>query len=72
MKLGETRQIGKRVFSIRIFGVPVFETGYQLDATWTGVQKDKEIFRIVLKTSRQVPEWLMSRIIPGSIEVVPA
>ncbi|WP_319579269.1 hypothetical protein [uncultured Methanospirillum sp.] len=72
MKLGETRQIGKRVFSIRVFGVPAFETGYQLDATWTGVQKDKEIFRIVLKTSRQVPEWLMSRIIPGSIEAVPA
>ncbi len=72
MKLGETRNIGAKVFSIRIFGAPVFETGYEIDATWTGVQKDKEIFRIVLRTNRQVPEWLINRIIPKSMEAVPA
>jgi hypothetical protein len=72
MEMNETRQIGPRVFSIRVFGSPVFDTGYQVNVTWTGVQKDRDTFKIVLRTSRQVPEWLMNRIIPGTIEAKPA
>ncbi len=72
LQLGETRQIGSRTFTIKVFGVPVYETGYQLTATWTGVEGDRALFKIVLRTSRQVPEWMMNRILPGSIEAVPA
>lgn len=71
MQLGETRQIGGRVFSIRVLGITVFETGYQLRATWTGVEGNRAIFRIVLRTSRQVPDWLMGRVLPAAIEATP-
>lgn len=72
MEMNETRQISPRIFSLRIFGTPVFDTGYQVNVTWTGVQKDRDTFKIVLRTNRQVPEWLMNRIIPGTIEAKPA
>lgn len=72
MEMNETRQISPRVFSIRIFGTPVYDTGYQVNVTWTGVHKDRDTFKIVLRTNRRVPEWLMNRVIPGTIEAKPA
>jgi len=72
MHQGEIRDIGSHVFSIRVFGVPVFETGYQVSATWTGIQEDQDLFRVVLQTTRQVPEWLMNLIIHDPITVTPA
>lgn len=72
MEPGETRQIGAKIFSIRIAGVPVFETGYQLNATWMGMEGDRALFNIVFRTTRQVPDWLMSRILPAAIEATPA
>jgi hypothetical protein len=72
MQQGEIREIGSHVFSIRVFGVPVFETGYQVSATWTGIQEDQDLFRIVLQTNRQVPEWLMNLVIHGPIKATPA
>jgi hypothetical protein len=72
MVMGEEREISDRNATIMIFGQPFFETGYRLMATWTGMKNDRALFIITLKTSRQVPDWLISRVIPADIQASPA
>lgn len=71
MVKGETREIGARTATVQSLGIRIFETGYRLSVTWTGKEGEDALFRIVLQTSRQVPDWLLSRILPSSITIEP-
>lgn len=72
MVTGEEREIADRNATILVFGQPVFETGYRLMVTWTGMQQDRAMFTVTLKTGRQVPDWLISRVLPSQIQASPA
>jgi len=69
---GEEREIADRNATITILGQPVFQTGYRLSVTWTGMDGTHARFKITLETSRQVPDWLISTIIPKEIQASPA
>jgi len=72
MVRGEEREISDRNATILLFGQPVYTTGYRLVVTWKGMDQDRAIFSITMKTSRQVPDWLISRVLPGEIQASPA
>ena len=69
---GEPREIADRNATIAILGQPVFQTGYRLSVTWTGMSGTRALFNVTLHTSRQVPDWLISRVIPQEIQTSPA
>jgi hypothetical protein len=71
MKSGEVREIADRTAVIKMFGKPVFETGYRLSATWTGIINNQAQFKVSLQTSRQVPDWLVRRMLPTDIQASP-
>jgi hypothetical protein len=72
MMIGEEREITNRNATIAILGRPVFQTGYRLKVTWTGMGGKRALFHITMETSRQVPDWMISRIIPEEIQASPA
>lgn len=72
MAPGEEREISDRNATILFFGQPVYTTGYRLMVTWRGMDREHALFSITMKTSRQVPDWLISRILPGGIQASPA
>ena len=72
MKSGEEREIADRNATIILLGQPVFQTGYRLSAVWTGMEGSRAQFTVTLQTSKQVPDWLISRIIPKEIRASPA
>ena len=72
MVRGEEREISDRNATILLFGQPVYTTGYRLVVTWKGMDQDRALFSITMKTSRQVPDWLISRVLPGEIQASPA
>ncbi len=71
MKQGETREVADRTVMIQTLGTRVFQTGYRLSATWMSMQGSDAIFRVTLQTSRQVPECIISRVLPQQIRIVP-
>ena len=72
MEQGEVRQIADRNATITVLGQKLFETGYRLNVTWTGMAERRALFRVTLQTGKQVPDWLIQRIIPGDIRALPA
>ena len=69
---GEKREITDRNATIVILGRPIFQTGYRFSAVWTGMEGTRALFTVTLQTSRQVPDWLISGIIPKEIQASPA
>lgn len=72
MDPGETRDVADRTVAVKALGQTVFQTGYRLKVTWTGMEGRDLIFRVTLLSSRQIPDWLISRVMPAEIQAVPA
>lgn len=62
-----------RRMAIRIFGVPLFETDYQVFATFRGYvpATGQNEFAVSVATSRPVPEWVVDVIMPDGVDVTP-
>lgn len=72
MSQGERREVAARTATVQTLGYPVFQTGYRLNATWTGMKERNAVFRVTLETSRQIPEYLINRVMPAKIQITPA
>ncbi|MFH0968809.1 MAG: hypothetical protein V1862_14115 [Methanobacteriota archaeon] len=72
MDLGEKREVADRTVTVKTLGQTAFQTGYRLWVTWTGMEGKSAIFKVTLMSSRQIPDWLISRVIPADIQVTPA
>ena len=72
MHQGEEREIADRTVTVQTLGQTVFETGYRFSATWVGMEGKTATFRVTLRSSRQIPDWLISRVIPQEIRATPA
>lgn len=74
VSVGETITLSSpRRMVIRIFGIPLFETDYQVFATFRGYvpatrQND---FAVSVATSRPIPEWAVCVIMPDGVDVTP-
>lgn len=80
MKIGDTREkiildevrtISKRKAVIKTLGIPLLETNYQVDVRYLGIKDGKAHFLMKVMTSRQVPEFLLAKVLPPSIMAVP-
>lgn len=69
--VGQERVISPHHAGITLFGVPVHETNFQITLTYRGTTGDKDNFDMTIKTSRQVPEILLGRLIPPSMNAHP-
>ncbi len=71
MMVGEERLVSQRRAIIRTLGIPVVDTQYQIYIRFLGVTASQIHFNLTLKTSQQVPEFLIERILPPEIHARP-
>jgi hypothetical protein len=69
---GETKTISERRAEFLALGVPVLSTNYLVEATYRGRAGANADFFLIVRTSRQVPSFLVERILPAEIQARPA
>jgi hypothetical protein len=55
-----------------VAGIPVLETDFQITLTYKGSTGDNANFDMTVRTSNQIPEYVIGRLIPPSMNAQPA
>jgi len=70
--VGQTRVISPRHAKITTIGIPLYDADFQFTLTYLGSTGTKDNFDLTVKTSQQVPSFLLDRLMPASVNAVPA
>ncbi|MDD1677203.1 MAG: hypothetical protein LUQ40_05655 [Methanomicrobiales archaeon] len=70
--LNEAREISSRKASISTLGITILEFDFRLVVIYQGQIGDDAHFYLLIKTSRQVPSYLLDFVIPPGIRARPA
>ncbi len=65
--VGETRTVSERQAVFRTLGIAIYATSYRLQATYRGKTGGLADFYLVISTSREVPSFLIGRVIPADV-----
>jgi hypothetical protein len=76
MNFGDSKEITERRAQISLFGNPIFETNYRVNVTYQDLiphtlsEQDHSIFLDAkIETSKQIPEFILSPVIPVDISI---
>ncbi len=69
--IGEDRVIAPRHARITTLAIPVLETDFQILLNYKGVRDDRAYFDLIVKTEKQIPDFLLRRLLPGEIDARP-
>jgi len=68
---GETKTIQERQATITALWLPVTEFDFRIDATYLGQSGPASQFYLAFKTSKQVPSFLIERLLPPNVQASP-
>jgi hypothetical protein len=68
---GETKTIQERRAVITALAIQVTDFDFRVDATYLGQSGTTSQFYLAFKTSRQVPSFLIARLLPPSVQARP-
>lgn len=66
--VGDQRTIPERRGRITVFGVTLADVNYKITLTYKGERDNRAYFDMTLVTSKQVPDMLLNRLLPGGID----
>lgn len=66
--IGEERRLAERRARITTLGIPIVETNFQISLKYKGVRDNRAYFDLTVKTQKQVPEFILKRLLPASID----
>jgi len=70
--IGQERVISPRHARVTVAGLPVIDTDFQITLTYLGSTASGANFDMTVKTSTQVPEFIVRRLIPSAMNAQPA
>jgi hypothetical protein len=70
--VGQDRVINPRYARIMALGVPLMDTDFQITLKYLGMSGKNALFDMNVRTSKQVPEMVVRKLIPPSMNAVPA
>jgi len=70
--VGQTRIISPRHAKITTLGIPLYDADFQITLKFLGSTGTKDNFDLTVKTSQQVPSFLLDRLMPASVNAVTA
>ncbi len=70
--VGQERAISPRHARITVMGIPVIDTDFQITLTYLGSTGQNANFAMTVRTSNQVPELVLRRLIPPDMNAQPA
>jgi hypothetical protein len=71
LEVGETRDLSAKHASISTLGTPMMEFDFKIIGTYRGMVGSRADFYLEFQTSRQVPTFLIDRLLPGEVEARP-
>jgi hypothetical protein len=71
MSVGETKTIQERRALISALSVKVMDFDFRVDATYRGRSGETTEFYLAFRTSKQVPSFLIERLLPASVQARP-
>ena len=72
MSVGETKTIQEQRAVISVLSVKVMDFDFRVNATYQGRSGDATQFYLAFGTSKQVPSFLVERLLPASVQAQPA
>jgi hypothetical protein len=69
--VGQERILSPRHARITVAGIPLLETDFQITLVYRGSTGENANFDMTVRTSKQVPEFVISRLIPPSMNAQP-
>ncbi len=66
--VGEGRTIPERRAMLTAFGFPLFDTNYVIKLTYKGERDNRAYFDMAVYTSKQVPDFILKRLLPPEID----
>jgi hypothetical protein len=70
--VGQTREISPRYARVHALGVPLLDTDFKITLKYLGTSGKNALFDMNVQTSKQVPEMVISKLIPPGMGAVPA
>jgi len=72
LAVGEDRKLSERGAKITAFGmIPFADTIFQITLIYKGERENRACFDMTLRTSQQVPDFLIKRLLPAEIDARP-
>jgi hypothetical protein len=71
MSVGQTKTIQERRATISVLFVRIMDFDFRVDATYRGRSGDTTWFYLAFRTSRQVPSFLIERLLPPAVQARP-
>ncbi len=69
--VGQERVISPRYARVQALGVPLMDTDFQITLKYLGTSGKNALFDMNIKTSKQIPEMVISKLIPPGMNAVP-
>jgi len=70
--VGQERVLSPRHAQITVAGIPILDTDFQITLIYRGSTGANANFDMTVKTSKQVPEFVINRLIPPAMNAQPA
>jgi len=70
--IGQEREVAEHHASVKVFGVTLLSTDFKMLMKYRGPVEGKANFFLSVKTSRQVPEFVVGLLLPKEIQAQPA
>ncbi|NLD57538.1 MAG: hypothetical protein GX651_05315 [Methanomicrobiales archaeon] len=70
--VGQVRTINPRNARVTALGIPLMDTDFQMTLKYLGPSGDNALFDLTIQTSKQIPELVITKLIPSSMNAVPA
>ncbi len=72
ISLNETRQISAKHATVSMLGIPLLSFDFTLEAKYLGMQGQDANFSLAVRTSEQIPKFMIDRLLPPSVKARPA
>jgi hypothetical protein len=72
IRLGEKREISAKHATVSLLGIQLLSFDFILDAEYLGMQGQDAHFALSVRTSEQIPKFLIDRLIPPRVQARPA
>ena len=70
--VGQTREISPRYARVHALGIPLLDTDFKITLKYLGTSGKNALFDMNIQTSKQIPEMVISKIIPPGMGATPA
>ena len=71
LAIGQERVISPRYARVQALGVPLMDTDFQITLKYLGPSGNNALFDMTVKTSKQIPEMVVRKLLPPSMNAQP-